>query len=225
MRDADAATNATLASHLSGRFKFVTGDDAASTEIRSKYGFNKGDAGSPGARAAFAAQAIKQGVAQCVSAMIGNGTDTHFVGNPNHADALYGGTAALAALMDDLARSEAPEELQKIGGKTWLDHTTILAFSEFARTPLFNQFGGRDHHLCSSCLVAGAGIVGDQVIGASGEVGMGPGRYDFKARRAVREGGENITPEHVAATLLASAGLDPAAALLRVPALDALVRG
>jgi hypothetical protein len=224
MRDADAATRTTLASHLASRFRFVTSDDAASAEIRARYGFNKGDAGSPGARAAFAAQAIKQGVAQCVSVMIGNGTDTHFVGNTNHADALYGGIAALAALIDDLGRSEAPRDLQEIGGKTWLDHTTILAFSEFARTPLFNQFGGRDHHLCSSCLLAGAGIAGDQIVGASGEVGMGPGRYDFKARRAVTEGGENITPEHIAATLLASAGLDPAAALLRSEPLTALIR-
>lgn len=225
MRDADATTRSTLASHLAERFRFVRSDDDASAQIRAHYGFAKGDAGSPGARAAFAAQAIKQRVAQCVSVMIGNGTDTHFVGNPNHADALYGGISALAALIDDLARSDAPDELQRIGGKTWLDHTTILAFSEFARTPLFNPFGGRDHHLTSSCLVAGAGIAGDQVVGASGEVGMGPGRYDFRARRAVSDGGENITPEHVAATLLASAGLDPAAALLRAEPLAALIKG
>ena len=177
--------------------------------MRAQYGFAKGDAGSPGARAAFAAQAIKQSVAQCVSLVIGNGTDTHFVGNPNHADALHPGIAALAALIDDLAKSDAPVELQKSGGKSWLDHTTILCFSEFSRTPLFNQFGGRDHHLTSSCLLAGAGIVGNQVVGASGDVGMGPGRYDFKARRAVSTGGENLLPEHIAATLIASAGLDP----------------
>jgi hypothetical protein len=225
MRESDAAARSTLASRLSDRFRFVGGEDDASARIRTQYGFNKGDAGSPGARAAFAAQAIKQSVAQCVSVMIGDGTDTHFVGNTNHADALHGGIKALAALIDDLARSEAPAALQRSGGRTWLDHTTIVAFSEFARTPLFNQFGGRDHHLCSSCLIAGAGIVGNQIVGASGEVGMGPGRYDFARRRSVKDGGENITPEHVAATLLASAGLDPAAALLRAAPLAALVRG
>jgi hypothetical protein len=225
MHDSDTTARATLADHLASKFRFVTSDDEASAAVRAHYGFNRGDAGSPGARAAFAAQAIKQGVAQCVSVMIGNGTDTHFVGNPNHADALYAGTAALAALLDDLAKTEAPPELQRTGGKTWLDHTTVLAFSEFARTPLFNQFGGRDHHLCSSCLVAGAGIAGDQIVGASGEVGMGPGRYDFRARRVVPDGGENITPEHIAATLLASAGLEPGAALLRVPVIEGLIKG
>ena len=209
MRGADTTAHSTLASQLAQRFRFVGSDDDASQKVRAQYGFAKGDAGSPGARAAFAAQAIKQSVAQCVSLVIGNGTDTHFVGNPNHADALHPGIAALAALIDDLAKSDAPVELQKSGGKSWLDHTTILCFSEFSRTPLFNQFGGRDHHLTSSCLLAGAGIVGNQVVGASGDVGMGPGRYDFKARRAVSTGGENLLPEHIAATLLASAGLDP----------------
>jgi len=223
MRGADGTAHATLAGKLAQKFRFVSSDDEPSQKVRAQYGFNKGDAASPGARAAFAGQAIKQGVAQCVSLMIGNGTDTHFVGNQNHADALYPGIAALAALIDDLAKSDAPPELQKAGGKSWLDHTTILAFSEFSRTPLFNQFGGRDHHLTGSCLIGGAGIKGDQVVGASGDVGMGVCRYDFKARRVVTSGGENILPEHVAATLLASAGLDPWTLRDPKPPIDALV--
>jgi uncharacterized protein (DUF1501 family) len=225
MRGADATARSTLASRLADRFRFVTADDADSQRVRQQYGFGKGDAGSTGARAAFAAQAIKQNVAQTISVMIGNGTDTHFSGNPQHADTLYMGISALAALIDDLAKSDAPPELQRQGGQKWLDHTTILAFSEFARTPLFNQFGGRDHHLSSSCMLAGAGIAGNQVVGASGEVGMGPGRYDFQKRSTVAEGGENIKPEHVAATLLASAGLDPAGALIREQPLRVLLAG
>jgi uncharacterized protein (DUF1501 family) len=153
--------------------------------------------------------------------MIGNGTDTHGAGNPQHADLLYPGIAALAALIDDLATSDALPALQKKGGTKWLDHTTIVAFSEFARTPLFNPFGGRDHSLCNSCLIAGAGIVGNQVVGASGEVGMGPDRYDFQAGKTVPEGGENIAPEHIASTLLASAGLD--ATILRSRPIPALL--
>ena len=209
MRGADATARSTLASHLADRFRFVSGADAASAKVRAHYGFNRGDAGSPGARAAFAAQAIKEQIAQCVSVMIGNGTDTHFTGNKGHADLLYPGIAALAALIDDLATTDAPLELQKIGGPKWLDHTTLVAFSEFSRTPLFNQFGGRDHHLTSSCLLAGAGIAGDRVIGASGEVGMGSARYDFKEGKVVPTDGTTLLPEHIAATLLASAGLDP----------------
>lgn len=222
MRGAGEAVRATLAARLGDRFRFVTGTDPESERVRARYGIGRGDAGSPGARAALAAQAIKQGVAQCVSLMIGNGTDTHNAGNPQHADALYPGIAALAALIDDLASSDAPEELARRGGGKWLDHTTILAFSEFSRTALFNPFGGRDHHLSSSCLLAGAGIAGDRVVGASGAVGMGPGRYDFQAGAVVPEGGENIQPEHIASTLLASAGLD--ASVFRSRPIDALLR-
>lgn len=222
MREADATGREILRRGLASRFGFITGTDENSTAVRTQYGFARGDGNAPGARAAFAAQAIKQGVAQCVSVTIGNGTDTHFSPNTDHADRLYPGIAALAALIDDLSRSDAPEELQRVGGRKWIDHTTIFAFSEFARTPLFNQFGGRDHHLASSCLIAGAGIVGNQVVGASGEVGMGPGRYDFAARRPAPTG-ENIMPEHIAATLLASAGLDYS--ITRVRPLSALIPG
>jgi len=225
MRGSDATARATLASKLADKFRFTTGNDPASAAIRQQYGLNRGEAGSPGARAAFAAQAIKQQVAQCVSVAIGTGTDTHFTGNVGHADLLYPGITALAALIDDLAKSPAPPELARLGGDTWLDHTTLLAFSEFSRTPMFNQFGGRDHHLTSSCLLAGAGIAGNQIAGASGDVGMGPGRYDFRTRQTITNGGENIKPEHVAATLLASAGLDPGGALIREEPIRALIAG
>ncbi|WP_394832686.1 DUF1501 domain-containing protein [Pendulispora rubella] len=225
MRGTDGAARATLSSKLANKFRFPTGKDDLSAAVRQQYGLNRGEAASSAARAAFAAQAIKEQVAQCVSVAIGGGTDTHFLGNGGHADALHPGIAAFAALIDDLAKSPAPPELQRLGGDSWLDHTTLLAFSEFARTPMFNTFGGRDHHLTSSCLLAGAGIVGNQVVGASGDVGMGPGRYDFKTRRTTSQGGENIKPEHVAATLLASAGLDPGGALIREEPLRVLVAG
>ena len=52
-------------------------------------------------------------------------------------------------------------------GKPFWDRTTVLAFSDFARTPNINARGGRDHHLPSSCLIAGRGIKGNQVIGGT----------------------------------------------------------
>ena len=207
MREADEGARVTLASRLTQRFRFVTSDDAESALVRQTYGIQRGDADSPGARAALASLAIKQGIAQCVSVALVSSLDTHFQANAGHAARLYPGINALAALIDDLATSEAPEALQKNGGRTWLDHTTILAFSEFARTPVFNLTGGRDHHLASSCLLAGAGIAGNKIVGRTSDVGMGACQYDFKAGRVVPEGGEGIAPEHVRATLLASAGL------------------
>jgi hypothetical protein len=223
MRDADVRTRSMLASKLSQRFRFATADDAESAAIRERYGLKKGETLVPGARAALAAQAIKQGIARCVSASLGNGTDTHFSGNRDHARALHPGIAALSSLIDDLATSPAPEALQKTGGRTWLDHTTILAFSEFARTPMFNAHGGRDHHLASSCLLAGAGIAGGRVVGESGAVGMGACRYDVRADRVVPDGGEAITPEHLRATILASAGLPTEGPGVHAPPIRALL--
>ncbi len=223
MRDANGTAESLLTRGLAAQFQFVS-DPSGATDairmrnaaIRARYGFASGDSNAPGARAALAAIAIKEQVAQCVSVNIGNGTDTHFTGNRGHADLLYPGIQALAALLEDLAVSDAPPAL---GGK-WLDHTTVVAFSEFARTPLFNQFGGRDHHIASSCLLAGAGIAGDQVLGSSGETGVGVTRYDFRNRRVAPDG-ENIQPEHIAATLMACAGLDPS--ITRVEPLHALI--
>jgi len=223
MRAEDEGTRATLLSNLAERFRFVTASDAESVEIRRRYDFAAGAAGSAGARAAFAAMALKRGISRCVSVVIGNRTDTHDAGSLLHARALHPGIAALAALIDDLATSEAPEALQKEGGRTWLDHTTILAFSEFARTPLFNSRGGRDHHLASSCLLVGAGIAGNRVVGETGIAGMAACRYDFAAGRVVPEGGESIGPEHVRATLLASAGLPTEAAGIHAPPIRELL--
>ena len=208
MRHAGNASRSLFTNKVVDKFRFATADDAQSQAIRAQYGFNRGEAQTPGARAALAAQAIKLGMSQVVSVSMGLGLDTHGGNNLAHARSLYPGISALAALLDDLSKSDAPPALQALGGDKWIDHTTILAFSEFARTPMFNQTNGRDHHLCSSCLLMGAGIKGNQVLGESSMIGMGVGRYDVNARQVVQTGGENLVPEHIAATLLASAGLE-----------------
>src|SRR5262249_53659774 len=70
---------------------------------------------------------------------------------------------AFAALMDDL------EE------RGLLDETLVVVIGEFGRTPRINKLGGRDHwgHVFS-CALAGAGIRGGQVIGASDKNGAYP---------------------------------------------------
>jgi len=70
---------------------------------------------------------------------------------------------ALAALIQDLAASGL---LQK---------TMIVMLSEFGRTPRINAQAGRDHHpTVFSCLFAGGGVRGGQVIGSSDEDGYTP---------------------------------------------------
>jgi uncharacterized protein (DUF1501 family) len=166
-------------------------------------------------RACAAAQAVKSGMTQVASVMIGVGTDTHFVGNTGHAPLLYQGISALVAMLSDLERTAHPQ------GGNFLDHTTVMCFSEFSRTPLYNNFNGRDHHISNSCLLVGAGIRGNTVFGASSNIGMAPTRWDHANNRP-SDSGQNIQPEHIAATLLASAGLDPY--ITRVEPLRAVLR-
>ena len=70
---------------------------------------------------------------------------------------------AYAALLDDL------EE------RGLLDTTLVVWMGEFGRSPKINADTGRDHWPgCYSVLLAGGGIRGGQVIGASDEIGAYP---------------------------------------------------
>lgn len=191
-----------------GQMSTVTGnklhekfDFAKNPALMEFYGINSGTLNSAAGRAATVATALKEGISQCVSINLAGGLDTHFGTQITHAGNLRAGFDALARLVDDLKATP-----HKSGG-TFMDHTTIMVFSEFARTPLINSQGGRDHHLCSSCLLMGAGVKHNYVFGRSGDIGMAPGTFDL-ATGASTTSGENIFPEHVIATVLASAKLD-----------------
>ena len=70
---------------------------------------------------------------------------------------------ALAGLLDDLA------------DRGLLDSTLVVLATEFGRSPEINENAGRDHHpAVFSCLLAGAGIRGGVVHGASDERGRSP---------------------------------------------------
>jgi hypothetical protein len=78
-----------------------------------------------------------------------------------------------------------------------LDNTLVIALGEFGRTPKVNERGGRDHwSFAMSVLMAGAGIPGGQVVGAT----------DAKGYYA----SENIySPEDFAASIYTKMGIDP----------------
>jgi hypothetical protein len=90
-----------------------------------------------------------------------------------------------SALLEDLAQ------------RGLLDETLVVWMGEFGRTPSFNQNGGRDHwgHVFSIAL-AGGGVQGGRVIGASDSKGAFP-----------KEG--KVTPADLHATLLYSLGIAP----------------
>ena len=78
-----------------------------------------------------------------------------------------------------------------------LDETLVVAMGEFGRTPKHNASGGRDHwgH-CFSVALAGGGVRGGQVIGASDRLG------GYPADRPQR-------PQDLAATIFHLLGIDP----------------
>jgi hypothetical protein len=94
---------------------------------------------------------------------------------------------ALAALVADL------------DGRGLLDSTLVIALGEFGRTPKINANAGRDHWpFCFSAVLAGGGVRGGTVFGASDKLGAYPES-------------DAVTPADLAATLFDRFGLDPAA--------------
>jgi hypothetical protein len=95
----------------------------------------------------------------------------------------------------DRAFSGLMQDLQERG---LLQETLVLVMGEFGRTPKFNRFGGRDHWgACFSIALAGAGLAGGQVLGASDRKGA------YVQERPVR-------PAELAATVFHLLGIDPA---------------
>ncbi len=189
-----------LSGQLDKAFRFELAENA---EVRSFYGLpTSGPYDSAAGRAALVATALKKGISQCVSINLVGGLDTHFGTQTTHASNLRTGFDALGSLVDDLRRTP-----HKSGGN-FMDHTTIMVFSEFARTPLINSTSGRDHHLTNSCLLMGAGLKHNVAFGQSGDIAMAPGLVDLATGRPDPVNGSNILPEHLIATVLASANLD-----------------
>lgn len=90
----------------------------------------------------------------------------------------------LSALIDDLA------------ARGLLDQTLVVVFGEFGRTPRINKDAGRDHWgSCQSVLLAGGGIRGGTIVGASDRVGAYPAA-------------EAVDPTDLHATLFHCMGLD-----------------
>jgi hypothetical protein len=145
-------------------------------------------------QAMIAGQAITRGVSQCVSVSLASGLDHHDEDYESaHYDALATGAWALERLIAYLDVHDV------------LDRTTILVTSEFARTPKKNARGGRDHHLSSSCMVMGPGIVQGEVLGATDDETWVFQPVD-PVTGALDSAGHTIRPTDIHATLLDSMG-------------------
>ena len=76
-----------------------------------------------------------------------------------------------------------------------------------ARTPNLNGRAGRDQHLSSSCLVAGPGLKGNQVIGATTTTNMTFQNVSLTTGQVDVAKGVTLRPADVHATVLQSMGL------------------
>lgn len=116
----------------------------------------------------------------------GQNWDSHgqnFVQHKNHL--LPPADKSLAALITDL------EE------RGLLESTLVVATGEFGRTPKINKDAGRDHWPdCYTVLLAGGGVTGGAVYGASDHSGAYPTA-------------DPVTPADLAATIYWRFGLDP----------------
>ncbi|MCB1049039.1 MAG: DUF1501 domain-containing protein [Acidobacteria bacterium] len=104
---------------------------------------------------------------------------------------------ALASMLADLAQAPG------VRGGSLLDETLVVVTGEFGRTPGdLTRNAGRDHYqYVWSSLVAGGGIRGNQVFGATDPYGYGAiDRFWSKDR--------GITPYDLQATMLSSLGID-----------------
>ncbi len=95
----------------------------------------------------------------------------------------------VSALLEDLAQ------------RGLADDVAVCMMGEFGRTPRINGQAGRDHWgLCQSVLLAGGGIKGGQVVGASDRIAAYPVS-------------DPVDPVDVHATLYHAMGIDPASHL------------
>jgi hypothetical protein len=91
----------------------------------------------------------------------------------------------LSALLDDLS------------ARGTLDQTLVVVMGEFGRTPKINAAAGRDHWgSCQSVLMAGGGVRGGRVIGASDKIAAYPNSRP-------------IDPVDIHATMFHCLGIDP----------------
>lgn len=124
--------------------------------------------------------------------VVDSGWDTHQQIFKELPDSRFPGSGKLPSL--DRAYGALITDLRERG---LLDSTLVVLMGEFGRTPKLNSQGGRDHWpRAGSVCLAGGGVRGGQVIGATNSFGEIP--VD-----------RPITPSDLAFTILQLLGVDP----------------
>ena len=182
----------------------LAADTAEMQAVRQRFGFTPqtltADPGNPALNAALATQLLRTGFSRSVTVRMTNNLDTH---GPEWATQQPSfqrqGFNSLSAMLSFL-REDDPDMVR----------TTVIVVSEFSRTPKINGSGGRDHHLTNSMVVF-SGRMMPGVYGQTDPNTLGLLRFNLDNFQ-VNPGGQTLQPEHIAATILVSVGLEGVAA-------------
>jgi len=174
------------------RFDF-NADTSEMAEIRALYPLD----GSTGRSVATAAQLLRTELSTAVTTRVRGGFDTH---RGEWAEQqplrLVEAFDAVGAMISHL-REDDPS----------FERTTVMVYSEFARTPKINGDGGRDHWFADSVMIFGSTLK-TGVFGASNEQDLG--LIPVNVTTGLPDpAGVQLKPEHVMATLVQSLGGDP----------------
>jgi uncharacterized protein (DUF1501 family) len=162
-------------------------------EIRALYPLDNG----AGRATATAAQLLLTDLSAAVTTRVRGGFDTHRgEWAADQPARLVEAFEAIGAMITHL-RNDDPS----------FERTTVLVYSEFARTPKINGDGGRDHWFADTMMIFGSTLK-TGVFGASNEQDLGLLSVD-PATGLPDESGIQLRPEHVMATLVQSLGGDP----------------
>jgi len=197
--------NEMVQQNLAGYFDYQEkyADNPQMAWIREHYDIpDSGSLETPEVMAAVAATSIMEGISRCASISDSPALDTHFSDwIEDQGENQMRGFNAVARMASHLEMTQ-----YKDTSESWLDHTVIVGFSEFSRSPLLNVNQGRDHWLLNACFAMGGGIKGGQVLGASSDYGMNPQAINLETG-ALDPQGEVPRPEHIIAALYEEVGI------------------
>ncbi len=131
-------------------------------ETKKLYGLDRKETAEFGTRCLLARRMIESGV-RFVQVYSGdtNGWDGHSDLEGNHSKLALASDKPVAGLLTDLKR------------RGLLKDTLVVWGGEFGRTPMSEGANGRDHNPHGFCMwLAGGGVKGGQVIGATDDIGL-----------------------------------------------------
>jgi hypothetical protein len=153
------------------------------------------------AQANIARDLLALGMARCVSLYHDRiSWDSHAQNDPTQSANFEDLFSDLGYLLDQLDTTVGAD------GRLLSETTTVVVLSEMGRGPTLNIAGGKDHWPYTSMMIVGDGLTTDRVVG--GFDGLYYGRPVDLASGEMDDGGADLTPGVVGATLLTLGGVD-----------------